>query len=356
MRGKILPLDALVKVLQRARKRGKKIVLTNGCFDLLHVGHIKTLRAAKKRGDILVVALNSDASVRKLKGHGRPLITQNDRAELLASLECVDYVTIFGGLRPFPVIKKIRPNVHVKGGDYKPTDLPEKQLVESLGGKVVVAPHIPHQSTTKLMRRIQQLILIISIALPIVFGTTSHTLAWKITPELEKEIAQKEKVVKQSPYHPHAHFDLAVTYGYSNKILEGWDELKVVNELDPKYAPIALRKYDRLVKRHPKDRKLKYRLAFALYFNDQKREAFAQFKQLTEEDPKDIWPLGYMATIMGEQGNYAESIILIQRGLEIDSDVAAFHLLLATAYFNTGERWKGVKESAEVIRLKALGY
>lgn len=144
-------LAAIVKALHN---EGAKIVFTNGCFDLLHLGHVRYLREAKKLGDILIIGLNSDSSVRALKGSQRPYISELERAEILASLECVDYVVIFTELRPDNLIKIIKPDVHVKGGDYKVSQLPERQLVEALGGKVVVIPPIEGRSTTNIVEKI----------------------------------------------------------------------------------------------------------------------------------------------------------------------------------------------------------
>ncbi|MDD5382046.1 MAG: D-glycero-beta-D-manno-heptose-7-phosphate kinase [Candidatus Margulisbacteria bacterium] len=144
-------LDAIIKNL---RNRDAKIVFTNGCFDLLHLGHVRYLREAKKLGDILIVGLNSDDSVRALKGDERPYISELERAEILASLECVDYVTIFSELRPDNLIKIVKPDFHVKGGDYKIIELPERKMVESFGGKVVVIPPIKGRSTTNIVEKI----------------------------------------------------------------------------------------------------------------------------------------------------------------------------------------------------------
>lgn len=145
----------IAAIAKNLKNEGARIVFTNGCFDLLHLGHVRYLREAKKLGDILMVGLNSDNSVTALKGPDRPYISEMERAEILASLECVDFVTIFSELRPDNLIKLIRPDVHVKGGDYKVTELPERKLVESLGGKVVVIPPIKGRSTTSIIERIR---------------------------------------------------------------------------------------------------------------------------------------------------------------------------------------------------------
>jgi D-beta-D-heptose 7-phosphate kinase/D-beta-D-heptose 1-phosphate adenosyltransferase len=144
----------IAPIARNLKNEGAKIVFTNGCFDLLHLGHVRYLREAKKLGDVLIVGLNSDASVTALKGPDRPYISEMERAEILASLECVDFVTIFEELRPDNLIKLVRPDVHVKGGDYKITELPERKLVESLGGKVIVIPPIKGRSTTSIVEKI----------------------------------------------------------------------------------------------------------------------------------------------------------------------------------------------------------
>lgn len=138
------------------RSRGSlTVVFTNGCFDLLHVGHLRTLREARRLGDLLVVGLNSDASVRRLKGGSRPVVPLEERAELLAGLECVDYVVPFEEDTPIPTLQVLRPEVHVKGGDYRPEDLPEAEVVRSWGGRVVVARRVPGRSTTQLVERLR---------------------------------------------------------------------------------------------------------------------------------------------------------------------------------------------------------
>ena len=147
---KVVSLDQLLPNLQAARERGQQVVFTNGCFDLLHVGHLRTLEWARAQGDLLVVGLNSDVSVRRLKGERRPITGQQDRAELLAGFSCVDYVVIFAEETPLALLERIRPEVHVKGGDYRPEDLPESPLVQSYGGKVLVTPLIEGRSTTRL--------------------------------------------------------------------------------------------------------------------------------------------------------------------------------------------------------------
>jgi rfaE bifunctional protein nucleotidyltransferase chain/domain len=147
--------DQLAALAERLRAGGRRIVFTNGCFDLLHVGHLRYLRAARALGDVLVVGVNTDASVRSLKGPSRPVVPEAERAELLAGLECVDYVTLFSEATPNAVIERLRPEVHVKGGDYSADALPEAPLVRSYGGEVVIVPLVPGRSTTELIRRME---------------------------------------------------------------------------------------------------------------------------------------------------------------------------------------------------------
>jgi D-beta-D-heptose 7-phosphate kinase/D-beta-D-heptose 1-phosphate adenosyltransferase len=151
---KIKSRKEIAKISQKAKEENAKIVFTNGCFDILHLGHVRYLKEAKKLGDILIVGLNSDSSVRKLKGNSRPYIPENERAEILASLEYVDYVTIFSELRPDKLIETVRPDVHVKGGDYKIEELPERKVVKSLRGEIIIIPPIAGRSTTSLIDKI----------------------------------------------------------------------------------------------------------------------------------------------------------------------------------------------------------
>ncbi|MFA6431490.1 MAG: D-glycero-beta-D-manno-heptose-7-phosphate kinase [Candidatus Margulisiibacteriota bacterium] len=151
---KVKTRKELAQIVRSLKNENQSIVFTNGCFDILHLGHVRYLREAKKLGDILIIGLNSDSSVKNLKGPDRPYISEMERAEILASLECVDFVTIFSEPKPDELIKIVRPTFHVKGGDYKISELPEKKLVESFGGKVVVIPAIEGRSTTNIVERI----------------------------------------------------------------------------------------------------------------------------------------------------------------------------------------------------------
>ncbi|HAJ56224.1 MAG TPA: D-glycero-beta-D-manno-heptose 1-phosphate adenylyltransferase [Candidatus Omnitrophica bacterium] len=151
---KIASLARLKKILTQDKKR--KVVFTNGCFDILHVGHIKYLAQARQKGDLLVVGLNSDLSVKKIKGIDRPINTQNDRAEVLAALESVDFVVIFNEDTPLKLIEAIKPHVLVKGGDWKKDEIVGSAQVLSRGGKVFVIPYVKNRSTTGLIKKIQK--------------------------------------------------------------------------------------------------------------------------------------------------------------------------------------------------------
>ena len=148
---KLLPLDRAVEVVATLKRQGKRVVFSNGCFDLLHPGHTRYLAEARKLGDALLVAVNSDRSVRALKGSGRPVLPERERAEILAALECVDYVTIFDDLTPRSVIARILPQVLAKGADWGPTEIVGREEVEAAGGRVVSIPVVPGFSTSALI-------------------------------------------------------------------------------------------------------------------------------------------------------------------------------------------------------------
>lgn len=145
----------LIGWLDRERSRGHRIVLASGCFDILHIGHVSYLQEARDLGDTLVVGLNSDNSVRTLKGDTRPVNPAGARAAMLASLSCVDRVVVFNDLTPHNLIGTVRPDVYAKGGDYNRDSLPEWSLVESLGGRVEILRHLPGYSTTDLIARLR---------------------------------------------------------------------------------------------------------------------------------------------------------------------------------------------------------
>ncbi|MCU1547646.1 MAG: D-beta-D-heptose 1-phosphate adenylyltransferase / D-alpha,beta-D-heptose 7-phosphate 1-kinase [Arthrobacter sp.] len=150
-----LSADELARHIAGHRSDGQRIVLTNGCFDVLHRGHTRYLNQAKQLGDILVVALNSDESVRRLKGLDRPINTVADRAAVVAALSCVDYVTVFDTPTPIPLIEKIRPEIYAKGGDYTPEMLAETEAVERFGGRVAILDYVAELSTTAVVQRIR---------------------------------------------------------------------------------------------------------------------------------------------------------------------------------------------------------
>ncbi len=152
---KVLQDAALAKALADERARGRRIVFTNGCFDLLHVGHVRLLEFARGKGDVLVVGINTDRSVRRLKGDSRPILPQADRGALLAALECVDYVTFFDEETPDRLVRRVRPDVLVKGMDYTSRRVVGRDFVESYGGQVELAPLVAGVSTTGLVRRIR---------------------------------------------------------------------------------------------------------------------------------------------------------------------------------------------------------
>lgn len=151
---KILSAEVLTAIVRQHQQRGEHVVFTNGCFDLLHVGHIQYLQQARALGHRLVVGLNDDASVRALKGTNRPLIPQQERAHILAALACVDYVTIFAEDTPLALITRLRPDVLVKGGDYTPETVVGRDVVESYGGRVCLMPYVAGVSTTALIGNI----------------------------------------------------------------------------------------------------------------------------------------------------------------------------------------------------------
>jgi glycerol-3-phosphate cytidylyltransferase len=154
--GKIVERDDLVQLGEKLRQQGKKIVSTNGCFDILHVGHARILAESKEQGDVLIVGLNGDESVSKLKGANRPINSELDRAELLCALSSVDYVTIFTEDTPVAFLRCIKPHIHVKGADYKPEDLEETPVVREGGGEVVILKLVPGKSTSSLVDRIRE--------------------------------------------------------------------------------------------------------------------------------------------------------------------------------------------------------
>jgi D-beta-D-heptose 7-phosphate kinase/D-beta-D-heptose 1-phosphate adenosyltransferase len=155
-RDKVVDRATAVAKIAEARRAGKRVVFTNGCFDLMHVGHVRYLAAARDAGDLLVVAINDDASVRRLKGPERPLVPEAARAEVLAALSAVDYVTTFSEDTPAEIIAALRPDVLVKGADWAPDQVVGRDVVEANGGRVVLVPVVEGFSTTALVERLRQ--------------------------------------------------------------------------------------------------------------------------------------------------------------------------------------------------------
>jgi D-beta-D-heptose 7-phosphate kinase/D-beta-D-heptose 1-phosphate adenosyltransferase len=151
---KLLSREALIRERERLRREGKRLVFTNGCFDLLHPGHVRYLGQARSMGDALVVALNDDRSVRKLKGEGRPILNEQERVEVISALEAVDYVTIFDEETPRALIAALLPDVLVKGGDWPLDQIIGREEVEASGGRVVSLPYVEGSSTSEIIERV----------------------------------------------------------------------------------------------------------------------------------------------------------------------------------------------------------
>ena len=156
MKAKIVNMDLMLAERARLRAAGKRLVFTNGVFDLLHVGHVRYLAEARALGDALVVAINSDRSVRELKGPERPVFNEAERAEILAALRDVDYVVVFDDISPRGTIKSLLPDVLVKGGDYQLDDIHGREEVEAAGGRVISLPFVPGASTTSVLEKMKR--------------------------------------------------------------------------------------------------------------------------------------------------------------------------------------------------------
>jgi len=154
---KFYPLPQLKQIIQDEKKKGNTIVLANGCFDLIHVGHIRYLKESRKTGDILVVALNSDSSVRKIKGKGRPILSESERIEILSSFSCVDYITTFDETNVEKVLLALKPHIHAKGSDYTKKSVPEKETVLSYGGKIEITGGPKIRSTSDIIKAIAKI-------------------------------------------------------------------------------------------------------------------------------------------------------------------------------------------------------
>lgn len=150
----LIDKNVVVDFCDKLRSDNKKIVFTNGCFDILHVGHVRYLNAAKNFGDVLIIGLNTDVSVKKLKGNNRPINSEGDRAEVLLALKSVDHVVFFGEKTAENLIAEVKPDIYVKGGDYTLETLPEAKIVQSYGGRVEFIPMVPGRSTTNVINKI----------------------------------------------------------------------------------------------------------------------------------------------------------------------------------------------------------
>jgi rfaE bifunctional protein nucleotidyltransferase chain/domain len=153
--GQVVSQDELILLVAEHKRNGKRVVFTNGCFDLLHPGHIRGFEQARALGDLLIVAINSDSSVKFLKGEGRPIIPQNERAEILAALAAVDYVVVFDEITPREIIARVLPDVLVKGGDWGENEIVGREEVEAAGGRVVSIPLEPGFSTSAIIEKIR---------------------------------------------------------------------------------------------------------------------------------------------------------------------------------------------------------
>ena len=154
MKQKIKARKELLRIIKDLKAKGKRIVFTNGCFDLLHIGHIRYLEEARALGDFLVVGVNSDSSIRKLKGPQRPVLPEEERAEILSGLGCVDYITLFDEIDPLKLITSLHPHILVKGGDWTKEQIVGREVVERSGGEVVIIPFVKGASTSNLIKTI----------------------------------------------------------------------------------------------------------------------------------------------------------------------------------------------------------
>jgi D-beta-D-heptose 7-phosphate kinase/D-beta-D-heptose 1-phosphate adenosyltransferase len=157
---KVVELKEIKEICRTAKKEGKKIVFTNGCFDIIHPGHIECLKRAKELGDLLVVGVNTDRSVRKIKGKGRPIFNETDRVTILSAITFVDYIVLFDESTPQRLIENIEPDVLVKGGDYTKEEIVGRDVVEGCGGRVVVVPYVRGYSTTAIIDKVKNICLL----------------------------------------------------------------------------------------------------------------------------------------------------------------------------------------------------
>jgi tetratricopeptide (TPR) repeat protein len=198
------------------------------------------------------------------------------------------------------------------------------------------------------MKKIVACLLLIALSLP--------AIAWRITPELAKELKEKQTAVNRNPKDPAARFDLAITQAYTNNLIDGMSSIRKIGDLDMGYKKKALSDYITKVTQSPDDWRLRFRLAFAYYFNDQNQDAIREFENVLKLDPRNVWAYGYLALLHGGLGDVDMGIKMAKQGLAIDSNVAALHLLLGEGYYKKGDSWGGLMERMEAVRLKALGY
>ena len=163
-------------------------------------------------------------------------------------------------------------------------------------------------------------------------------------------------MVNRNPKDPAARFDLAITQAYTNNLIDGMSSIRKIGDLDIGYKKRALNEYIAKVTQSPNDWRLRFRLAFAYYFNDQNQDAIREFENVIKLDPNNVWAYGYLALLHGGLGNVDEGIRMAKKGISIDSNVAALHLLLGEGYYKKGDSWGGLMERMEAVRLKALGY
>jgi len=202
----------------------------------------------------------------------------------------------------------------------------------------------------------KSVLLIITLIVLFVVFKIYFAYSFVLTKDLKSEIEDKQWLVKVHPNNPQYHFDLAITYAYSNRIEDGLNELKKVDEIDKTFAPKAMQTYAKKSRLFPNDWKIRFRYAFSLYFNGKKKEAIKEFENIIKQDPKNVFSYGYIATIYGEMNDVDQAIDYSRKALEIDSNVAAIHLLLGAAYYRKGQPGPGFQETFEALRLRSLGY
>jgi tetratricopeptide (TPR) repeat protein len=202
----------------------------------------------------------------------------------------------------------------------------------------------------------KEVILFILLVVFVAVLKVNPASSFVLTKDLKDEIEENQWLVKVHPEDAQSHFDLAISYAYSNKIEDGLNELKKVDQLDKTFAPKAVKIYSRKARLFPDNWKIRFRYAFALYFNGKKKEAITEFQKIIKQDPKNVFSYGYIATIYGEMNELDKAVEYAKKAIEIDSNVAAIHLLLGAGYYKKGDPSKGLAETMEALRLRALGY